>query len=189
MGKGTKCSGIATGACASFLSQRGPEECDPVIGWIATRRGLFTIPYPGNVFQMNHPIPLAIRSNLPGQECVSGVRDSAPSGGLSWDIESTFLSRKYSGAYCIFPRIDKNPLFHRNQHVRMLASRQAIYSQSRQAPVPAKPQRTSQRTRLGNPVLSCSHLGIAISFSRVEAGRQQRIPWNSFVILGGCPRT
>lgn len=52
MGKGTKCSGIATGACASFLSQRGPEECDPVIGWIATRRGLFTIPYPGNVFQM-----------------------------------------------------------------------------------------------------------------------------------------
>lgn len=52
MGKGTKCSGIATGACASFLSQRGPEECYPVIGWIATQWGLFTIPYPGNVFQM-----------------------------------------------------------------------------------------------------------------------------------------
>ncbi|CRL26743.1 unnamed protein product [Penicillium camemberti] len=51
-GKGTKCSGIATGACASFLSQRGPQECNPVIGGIATRRKLFTIPYPGNVFMM-----------------------------------------------------------------------------------------------------------------------------------------
>ena len=50
MGKGTKCSGIATGACASFLSQRGPEECSPVIGWTLLDKNLFTIPYPENVF-------------------------------------------------------------------------------------------------------------------------------------------
>lgn len=106
-----------------------------------------------------------------------------------WTDTHIFQADCDPGCILHFPTYWQNPLFHRNQHVRMLASRQAIYSQSRQAPVPAKPQWISQRTRLGNPVLSCSHLGIAISFSRVEAGRQQRIPWNSFVILGGCPRT
>ncbi|EKV18896.1 hypothetical protein PDIG_06690 [Penicillium digitatum PHI26] len=32
MGKGTMCSGIATGDCASFLSQLGTHESNSVIG-------------------------------------------------------------------------------------------------------------------------------------------------------------
>lgn len=59
-GEGDECSGIATGACASFLTQRGLRNATPSLAALPLNGSLFTIPYP-----VIHPMFQISISDLP----------------------------------------------------------------------------------------------------------------------------